>query len=359
MNRKERFLAAVRRQPVDRVPMFDFLFQQPLYEALTGRRPESYNARDAVACALALDHDAVWVPFGGFSGYQPRYLAENVYIDEWGTTYQKSPSSWPIDAPVDYPIKSRADLAAYHPPDPNLPGRDAEIRAALAMNNDGIAITGGIAGPLATAWLLLGYERIAISLYDDPQLVRDVFAISNDFFKEAARRSVEAGVHAMWISEDLGDSTRGFFRLNHFREFVLPYFAGLVEYVRGLGVPVLLHSCGRISAYLPDLIETGISAIHPLQRTAGMDLHQVKAQYGSQVCIIGNIDSSRTLPFGTPVEVAAETREAIDIAAPGWGYVLGSDHSLHDGIPLDNILALFRTGAEHGRLIYQGKLQER
>jgi uroporphyrinogen decarboxylase len=59
------------------------------------------------------------------------------------------------------------------------------------------------------------------------------------------------------------------------------------------------------------------------------------------------------LPYGTPQEVAAEVREAIEIAAPGWGYVLASDHSLHDGIPLENILALFRTGAEYGRAFYQ------
>jgi len=69
MERKERFFAALQHRPVDRVPMFDFLFQQPMYEALIGRRPEGYNGRDAVECALALDHDAVWVPFGGFSGY--------------------------------------------------------------------------------------------------------------------------------------------------------------------------------------------------------------------------------------------------------------------------------------------------
>jgi hypothetical protein len=38
MTRKERFLTAVRGNHPDRVPMFDFLFQQPLYEALIGRR---------------------------------------------------------------------------------------------------------------------------------------------------------------------------------------------------------------------------------------------------------------------------------------------------------------------------------
>jgi hypothetical protein len=80
--------------------MYDFLFQQPLFEVLIGRKPVSYNARDAVACALALDHDLVWVPFGGARDFQPRYLKPDVYIDEWGTTFEHNFSAWPIDAPV-------------------------------------------------------------------------------------------------------------------------------------------------------------------------------------------------------------------------------------------------------------------
>lgn len=123
MNRKERFLAALDHKPVDRVPMFDFLFQKPLYQATIVRSPGSYNARDAIECALALDMDAVWLPSGGFNGYQPEYLASYVYADKWGTTYQQSTSSWPIDAPIDWPIKSKADLLKYKMPDPILPGQ--------------------------------------------------------------------------------------------------------------------------------------------------------------------------------------------------------------------------------------------
>ena len=348
MNRKERFLAAIHHQPVDRVPMFDFLFQQPMYEALIGHRPGGYNAADAINLAIALNHDAVWIPFGGFSGYHPKYLSENVYQDEWGTTYQQSASSWPIDAPIDYPIQSRADLLAYTPPDPTLPGRDAELQIARAMDAD-ITITGGISGPLITAWLLMGYERISYSLADDPGLVTELFRISNDFNIEAARRAVAAGAQAMWVSDDFGDSQRGLFRLDSFRKYILPYFADLVAAVSALGVPVLLHSCGHITEYLPDLAQTKIDSLHPMQRTAGMDLRTVKEKYGQRLCLIGNIDSSRTLPYGTPEDVAAEVREAIDIAAPGGGYVLASDHSLHDGIPLANILAMFQTGLEYGK----------
>ena len=167
MKRKERFLAALHHQPADRVPMFDFMFQRPIYKAVIGREPAEYNAKDAIECALALDLDAVWLPFGGFNGYQPKFLASNTYVDEWGTTYQQSASSWPIDAPVAYPIQSKADLAAYKCPDPGLPGRDLELRVGLAMPNDDIAITGVQViqqGAIATAEIV---HRVGTIGFDD------------------------------------------------------------------------------------------------------------------------------------------------------------------------------------------------
>ena len=353
MTRKERFLTALRCGRPDRVPMFDFLFQQPMYEAFLGRRPESYNARDAVECALALNHDGVWIPFGGFSGYQPKTLSANVYVDEWGTTYQKEASSWPIDAPIDYPIKSREDLERYAPPDPTLPRRDADIRTACAMPHDDLAILGGVLGPFTAAWMLMGYERICYALYDDPELVTRCCAWAVEFGKEAARRSVAAGCCGLWISDDFGDSHSGFMSTDQFREFVLPYVSELADFIDGLGVPVLLHSCGCITQYLDDLAQTKIASIHPLQRTAKMDLRTVKERYGTRFCIIGNIDSSRTLPYGTPEQVEAEVREAIGIAAPGGGYVLASDHSLHDGIPVENIRRMFEVGLKCGTEAYR------
>ena len=352
MTRRERFLTALKVRQPDRVPLFDFLFQKPMYEALIGHKPDGYNGRDAVACAQALDHDGVWLPFGGFSGFQPRYLDQHVYVDEWGTTYETSDSSWPIDAPIDYPIKSRDDLAKYRPPDPTLTGRDSQIFEARQVNTGDLALLGGVAGPLTTTWLLMGYENIALALYDDPGMLTECFKISNAYNQEAARRSVAAGCHGMWLSEDLGDSNAGFMNNDHFRQYLLPFIAELAEYITNLGVPVLLHSCGCISQYLDDLAQTKIASIHPLQRTAKMDLRTVKEKYGRRFCLIGNIDSSRTLPYGTPAEVAAEVREAIDIAAPGGGYVLASDHSLHDGIPVANIREMFRVGAEHGARKY-------
>jgi uroporphyrinogen decarboxylase len=348
MKRKERFFAAVKHQQVDRLPMFDFLFQQPMYQELIGDYPEAYNGKDAVRCALALNHDGVWLPFGGYSGFQPEILAENVYKDEWGTTFKKDKAAWPIDAPIDYPIKSRDDLKKYCPPDPTLPGRTSEIEIAREMFNDDIALLGGVVGPFSGIWMLMGYERICFSLYDDPGILTEICKIVVEYSKEAAKRSVEAGCEAIWICDDLGDSKGGFFRLEHFHEYFLPPLIELTDYIDSLDVPVLLHSCGNINEYLDDLTLTKISAIHPMQRTAKMDIAKIKQRYGKRFCLIGNIDSSRTLPYATPEQVATEVRETIDIAAPGGGYILASDHSLHDGIPIENIVKMMEVGLEYG-----------
>jgi hypothetical protein len=41
-------------------------------------------------------------------------------------------------------------------------------------------------------------------------------------------------------------------------------------------------------------------------------------------------------------------------AAPDGGYILASDHSLHDGISVENIQAMFDEGLKAGTAIYAG-----
>ena len=152
MRPKDRFLAALKRQPVDRVPLFDFLFQRPLFQELIGRSPDAYNARDAMDLTLALGLDGVWIPYGCFSGWSPEKITDKVYWDEWGTTFQKDDAAWPIDAPIDFPLKTRNDLRRYVPPDPMAEGRLDEILTAVAVNralgDKAVAILGGVTGPL-------------------------------------------------------------------------------------------------------------------------------------------------------------------------------------------------------------------
>jgi uroporphyrinogen decarboxylase len=52
---------------------------------------------------------------------------------------------------------------------------------------------------------------------------------------------------------------------------------------------------------------------------------------------------------GTPEDVEREALECLRIAAPGGGYILATDHSLHDDIPTDNIRAYIEAAKKYGR----------
>ena len=79
-----------------------------------------------------------------------------------------------------------------------------------------------------------------------------------------------------------------------------------------------------------------------------MDLKSVKQKYLGRLCPIGNVNNKTTMVAGTPNDVARETQECLQIGMPGGGYILSTDHSLHDDIPLESILALIDTVKKYG-----------
>ncbi|MCK7479828.1 MAG: uroporphyrinogen decarboxylase family protein [Candidatus Moduliflexus flocculans] len=53
-----------------------------------------------------------------------------------------------------------------------------------------------------------------------------------------------------------------------YRRLIKPTHARMVQAIKKFGKPVLLHSCGSVAAFIPDLIEIGVDALHPVQVTA-------------------------------------------------------------------------------------------
>jgi uroporphyrinogen decarboxylase len=109
-----------------------------------------------------------------------------------------------------------------------------------------------------------------------------------------------------------------------------------------------MHNDGNLWDVLDDLVDTGINGFHPVERAASMDLQKVKTRYSGKLCPIGNINNKTTMVTGTPEEVEAEALECLKIAAPGGGYILATDHSLHDDIPIENIQTYIEAARKYG-----------
>ena len=343
MKPKERFMTALTLGQPDKVPIHDFLFSKPLFNEVLGGSIEVYEAEAAVKCATKLGFDAIWIPVGGYAGYTPEYVGKDKYIDEWGTTYQHNETSWPIDAPVDYPIKNREDYKNWAPPNPSDPERAFPLLDAMKSNDGEIALLSGVLGPFTCVGMLMGYENMALAFYDDPGLVSDLLNDGADFSIECGKVLIEAGADALVLSDDLGYISGLFVSPEMMRSMVLPVIKRMVDEYKKLGAKVLLHCDGNINQILPDVIATGINALHPIERKAHMSIEQVKREHGKEVCIVGNVNATTTLVHGTFEEIDEEIKECIRIAGPGGGYIIGSDHSISQGIPVKNALHFFES----------------
>jgi uroporphyrinogen decarboxylase len=135
-----------------------------------------------------------------------------------------------------------------------------------------------------------------------------------------------------------------------YRRLIKPTHARMVQAIKKFGKPVLLHSCGSVAAFIPDLVEIGIDALHPVQVTArDMDTARLKKEFGRDITFWGGIDTHRVLPRGTTAEVREEVRKRIADLAPGGGYVLGAVHNIQAEVPVENILAMVEAAKEFGR----------
>jgi uroporphyrinogen decarboxylase len=134
----------------------------------------------------------------------------------------------------------------------------------------------------------------------------------------------------------------------HFREFFLPGIKRIIERTHQLGGYFMKHTDGNIWSLIEMLVEAGIDIIHPLEPIAGMDLGKVKQEYGDRVCIMGNVDCSYLLPFGTEKQIETEVKDCLRKAARGGGYILGSSNSIHSGVKPENFIAMVEAAKQHG-----------
>jgi uroporphyrinogen decarboxylase len=112
----------------------------------------------------------------------------------------------------------------------------------------------------------------------------------------------------------------------------------------------MLHSCGSIRPYIPDLIDAGIQVLDPVQPlAANMDSRELKRDFGTRLAFHGGIDIQQVLPFGSEADVEQEVHSRIQAFAPGGGYILAPSHAIQADVPPANIVAMCRAAVKHGQ----------
>ena len=350
MTPRERFLTAMMGGTPDRVPIYEHLFSRKLLKEQLGYSTELYDGEAQAKLAAKLGIDCIWTPLNGFCGIEDVLHNENeIYQDEWGVTYKKN--GWPIIAQIDAPVKNREEWEKYSLPQVDTQTRLKIFKETVNANEEGLAVVVGLLGPFTMmTWYFMDFESFSMALFMDPDLVHEIVDAFVKWALASAKLAVDSGgVDVFQISDDWGGSNGLLISPEHFNEFFMKPFAKLVQGLKAFGKPVLMHNDGQIWDVLDDLVATGINGFHPVEKAAGMDLKVVKEKYAGRICPVGNVNNKTTMVTGTPEEVVAEVRECIDIAAPGGGYIIATDHSLHDDIPTENVYAFIEAAHKYGQ----------
>lgn len=353
MSPRERVLAAIRRQPVDRIPTD--LWATP--EVWTQLRAWAGSDRD-VLDALGVD---------GFATVGAKYVGpslpsggEEETVDFWGVRRRKVAFEGGVyEEVVESPLanaRSVDDLNRYPWPSPDW-FDTSNLRSAAQQAREHRAVMCGYMAPFFVHTLLRGLEQALVDPLENPEFTHVLLGRITDFLWKLHRRMFEASagvVDVAQVTDDLGAQHGPLMSLEVYRTFYAPHHRRLIQLCREFGLHVFHHNDGSCRMFLPDLVEMGVEVLNPVQWTCpGMDRRELKEAFGQRLCFHGGVENQHILPFGTPDEVRAEVRTCLEtLASDGTGYILASCHNLQPNTPLENILALYdearRSGSHDG-----------
>jgi len=174
----------------------------------------------------------------------------------------------------------------------------------------------------------LTMSRVAYYIRKKPQFIHEVLNEYTKFNIEIIKRFYEAGVDIVFYFDDLGFKGHSMLSIDHFKEFILPYYKKLYEACKQRGMFVVQHSCGYIDKNLPYMADAGLNCIQALEPSAGVDLAYLKQTLGDKLSFMGGIDSSPILNFGTSDDIIQEVKRCVKAAGNNGGYFVGPSHNI-------------------------------
>jgi len=230
-------------------------------------------------------------------------------------------------------------------PDPDHPARYEQVAKWIEQYREDYAVYAGIRLGTASTIESMGLDVFSLMIYDDPDLVKEIHHRYAEWSVRVVENLNKLDLDFYWAADDIADTKMPWVNMEMYEEFVYPYQKMVADAIRK---PWAYHSDGNLFPVLDGLLKLGMNAIHPIQPSA-MDIGKMKAQYGSKVCIIGNIDLDYTLTLGPPEGVDREVKERIAAAGAGGGYMISSGNSLTDYCKPENVWAMSDAVKKYGK----------
>lgn len=383
MKSKDRILTALQHKEADRIP-FDLggtvdtgihvaAYRNLLeYLGMDGQRNvktgefimQLATVDEDIAHTLSIDTRAVLLSTAADLYYLNMRIEGNYELmwDPFGVKYLKpipdglyfDPKTAPLSGSV-----TLEDIESFDWPDLAQPRLIQALRneaEKYAQDDRAIVLAAPDAGILERASWLRGFSDFLISLAKDPKATCYLLDIITDMhikYWDAALDAVGEIVQVVVEADDLGMQDRSLISPDWYRKYIKPCHKRLFSFIKAKApkVRIFFHSCGAIYELIPDLIETGIDILNPIQVNAvGMDTKQLKKDFGDSLTFWGGgVDTQEILPKGSTSDVKDEVKRRIDDLAPGGGFIFAAVHNIQPDVPPQNIMAMWESLEQYGK----------
>lgn len=355
MQPRERILAILNRQPVDRLPVD--LWHTPEVSAAL-RKHCGVSDDFAMWQALGLDK-IVWdfIDYkteageraGGQSGAGAESGGDRTM---WGVPLRNIRAG-----EANYAEFGTAPLTGYDTPEslddypwwPKVDRFDYDGAVALA---DRASRDYAVIGPWVSFFeiycQLRGLEQSMMDLVEEPELVEAILdrveSIQTEMMKRFFARAGKT-VDLVFISDDIAGQKSLLMSPRHWQAYLQPRMRRWCDLIHAHGLKVLYHTDGAARPLLEAILDCGVDVLNPIQHACpGMDMGELKKEFGSRVIFHGGVDNQSVLPRGTADDVRRETRECLATLGEGReGFICCSCHNVQAGTPIENVLAMIET----------------
>ena len=330
------FLAACRREPVPRLPVW--MMRQagrylPEYRALR----EKYSFLE-VAKTPGLAAEVSLQPYRRL-GVDAVIVFSDILIpaEAMGAPIELGDAGPVITSPVRSAVQVRA-LAEFDPERETRFVGDAIRLLCQALGPD-VPVLGFAAAPWTLACYLIqgasrdGFPAAKAMLWNEPRVFRELL----EKIARATAVYLKAQIAAGAAAVQLFDTWAGELDAAAYRDFELPATQLLIEELAPGDTPVILFSKAS-NHLLSSLVRTGATVLSIDWR---MDLAQLREKFGDRVAIQGNVDPSVLL--ASPKAIAGAVNHAIS-QTNGRGHILNLGHGILPDTPVENALAFIRAG---------------
>jgi Uroporphyrinogen decarboxylase (URO-D) len=361
MTQRERFLATMHYQPVDRGMICDFGFwpetivawhdqglpRHVTYDHYNGTHTDRFFGMDnyngggpSLHCGLFPAFEEVVLEDRG-----DHELARQ----SDGVTVLRKKTMGSIPEHHGHLLIDRASWEQHYKPrlDPSHPDRYpkdwAKWTSGLVYPKEvpQVVWAGSLYGSLRD-WM--GVEAISYLVYDDEALFEEMVTTMADLIVYSLTLAFAHGAKfdaaSMW--EDMCYNAGPLLSPSLFKRFLVPHYRRITDVLHANGVDIVYLDCdGKIDDLIPMWLDSGVNTMFPIEvGTWGADPIAMRKKYGRNLRLMGGVD--KHLLAGSREPIDAMVHRLLPLVEEG-GFIPMPDHRVPPDVPYENYLHYLKT----------------